>query len=328
MKNDIAVFFENSPLSLWEEDISAVMEYMDTFGDSGIENIEDYFNQHPEEVIKCATLIRILDINPATIEMFEAKDKEEMITKMSTLFSNEVHEMFKQEFISFYKGQFRIEVEGNVKTLKGGEKYVHMIVSSLSQHRILVSMTDLSERKTMEKKLHLQATTDPLTKIFNRRYFFNLALEELKRSQRYNRPFSIILFDIDYFKRVNDMHGHAAGDEVLYQLTSRCQDILRETDIFARYGGEEFVILLPESNQGQAFQMAERIRKTCAETPFDITHAVVNLTISLGVSSLNNKPLPLDELLLQADKALYQSKSSGRNKVTTWEEESGFVSLC
>ena len=186
---------------------------------------------------------------------------------------------------------------------------------------IVVSSHDITERKEMEEKLRQQATTDPLTKIFNRRHFFELAQQELERSQRYSRPLSIIIFDIDFFKKVNDTYGHGAGDEVLRKLTKECQDSLRENDVFARYGGEEFVILLPETDLEQARQMAERMRKGCAETPLDVGSATVNLTVSFGVSSLGNETLPLDELLLRADKALYASKEAGRNRVTVWGEE-------
>ncbi|MBT3313024.1 MAG: diguanylate cyclase, partial [Anaerolineae bacterium] len=181
-------------------------------------------------------------------------------------------------------------------------------------------LTNIAERVQMEEKLHQQATTDPLTKVFNRRYFFDLAQQELERSQRYDRPLSIIIFDIDHFKKVNDTHGHAVGDEVLRQLSERCQKTLRENDILARYGGEEFIILLPETPQEQAKQMAERMRINCAETPFNNELAPVKLTISFGLSSFA-PTLPLDELLLRADKALYLAKEGGRNRVSVWEVE-------
>jgi len=179
-------------------------------------------------------------------------------------------------------------------------------------------LTNIAERVQMEEKLHQQATTDPLTKAYNRRYFFDLAQQELERSQRYNRPLSIIIFDIDHFKKVNDTHGHAVGDKVLRQLSERCQKTLRENDILARYGGEEFIILLPETPQEQAKQMAERMRIKCAETPFNVGLASVKLTISFGISSFA-PTLPLDELLLRADKALYLAKEGGRNRVRVWE---------
>ncbi|OQX63771.1 MAG: hypothetical protein B5M51_04715, partial [Anaerolinea sp. 4484_236] len=194
--------------------------------------------------------------------------------------------------------------------------------SAINNARLYEQAQDeIKARKKAEKELYKQATTDPLTGVFNRRYFFETAQKELERSQRYNRPLSIIIFDIDHFKKVNDTYGHGAGDEVLRKLTAECKDSLRENDVFARYGGEEFVILLPETNLEQAEQMAERMRKGCAETPLDVGSATVKITVSFGVSSLDNETLPLDELLLRADNALYASKEAGRNRVTVWGEE-------
>ena len=187
-------------------------------------------------------------------------------------------------------------------------------------HAIMGAARDISERMRIDEELRRQATTDPLTRIFNRRHFFEIARSELERSQRYQRALSIILFDIDHFKQVNDTYGHGVGDKVLCKLTKECQSSLREHDVFARYGGEEFIILLPETDLEQAYQMAERIRKTRAETPLDVGPASITLTISFGVASLSDENLPLDELLLRADKALYKAKEAGRNRVTLWEK--------
>ena len=182
------------------------------------------------------------------------------------------------------------------------------------------SQKEIEARKKAEKKLRQQATTDYLTGIFNRRYFFETARKELERAQRYNHPLSIIIFDIDHFKKINDTYGHGAGDKALCLLTVEGKSRLRENDVFARYGGEEFVILLPETDLEQARQMAERMRKKRAETPLNLGVATVKLTISFGVSSLDNENIPLDELLLRTDKALYQAKETGRNRVCVWEK--------
>ncbi len=185
------------------------------------------------------------------------------------------------------------------------------------------------ERKLQEnqEKLRQMAITDYLTGIFNRRHFFELAETELERARRYQHPFSIILFDIDRFKRVNDTYGHAAGDQVLCTITAQCRENLRENDIFARYGGEEFVILLPETSLERAKKMAERTRENIANFAIEIGDASISITISFGVASLANGTLALDELLARADKALYASKEAGRNCVTAWpsEEDEGFL---
>ena len=216
--------------------------------------------------------------------------------------------------------------ENHIVLKNGQERLIswrsNVVLSSLGSIRSVLRIgMDITERVRAEEILRYQATTDPLTKIFNRRHFFDLAQQELERSQRYGRSLSIIIFDIDHFKEVNDTYGHAAGDEVLLKLSSRSAEILRENDVFARYGGEEFVILLPETDLEQAYQMAERMRKDCAETPLDLKLASVNLTISFGVANLGGEKLLLDELLLRADKALYEAKDAGRNQVAVWRDK-------
>ncbi|MCP4139887.1 MAG: PAS domain S-box protein [Chloroflexi bacterium] len=314
-------FFENSPISLWEEDYSAVMEYMDNLRATGIEDLSAYFDKYPEEVSKCAALAKILDVNPATLKIYEAEDKEKIISNLNNVFTKESLTLFKKQLIAFYEGIVQFEGESITKTLKGKKNNIMLNISPLVDKKVLVSIMDITERKKMEEKLHLQATTDPLTEAYNRRYFFDLAQQEIERSLRYTRPLSIMIFDIDHFKKVNDTFGHAIGDEVLRQISKEFQSMLRENDIFARYGGEEFVILLPETTKEQAGQMAERMRKKCAEAPLDLREASVSLTISFGVSCLGGERLNLDELLLRADKALYQSKEGGRNRVTVWGGE-------
>ncbi|MCP4139303.1 MAG: diguanylate cyclase [Chloroflexi bacterium] len=181
---------------------------------------------------------------------------------------------------------------------------------------------DIIERMEMEGKLRQQARNDPLTGILNRRYFFELAEKELERAHRYEHPLSVIMFDIDHFKRVNDSYGHSVGDQALCMLTAECQTGLRENDLFARYGGEEFIILLPEADQKQADQMAERIRKRLSGTKSLKSGAkTIFLTASFGVASLNGKKLSLDNLIIRSDGALYAAKKAGRNRVVVWNPE-------
>lgn len=165
------------------------------------------------------------------------------------------------------------------------------------------------------------AITDPLTRIFNRRQFFELAEQEYDRSKRYSRPFSILMFDIDLFKKVNDSYGHAVGDMVLQQIADICKHSLRDVDIFARYGGEEFVILLPETTVTEAQLMAERLRQLIARTQMEITSIKVNITLSFGVVEVDDTCRDIEDLLDRSDQALYYSKRTGRNRVSMWTPE-------
>lgn len=254
---------------------------------------------------------------------------------VDTIIGKKNRDLMSPEFADFTKEKISQTLNsGEMQTFeyqlsipeRGPVDYEARMVKS-GADEVMVIVRDVTERKEMERNLRRQAITDPLTKIFNRRHFFEMAQQELERSQRYNRRLSIIMFDIDHFKKVNDTYGHGAGDKALCLLTTECQNKLRENDIFARYGGEEFIILLPETDLEQARQLAERMHKGCAETSLDVgvacaqPGATVNLTASFGVASLGNENIPLDELLFRADKALYEAKEAGRNCVIIWPPE-------
>jgi diguanylate cyclase (GGDEF)-like protein len=151
--------------------------------------------------------------------------------------------------------------------------------------------------------------------VYNRRHFFSLAQNELNRAMRYNRELSIILFDIDHFKSVNDTFGHLVGDQVLETLSSYCKSNLRSFDIIGRYGGEEFIILLPETSLKRASQIAERLRKQALGIHITTPGGTPGITISLGVAGIRGgDQITLDELIGAADQALYKAKKAGRNQ--------------
>ena len=180
--------------------------------------------------------------------------------------------------------------------------------------------SEINKRREAEAELRIKAITDPLTNIYNRRYFFELATKEFSRSRRETEPFSIIMIDIDNFKSVNDTYGHLIGDQALIRFTEICKAEIREYDILARYGGEEFVILLPNTDIQQAKSMAERLRASIIKTPLQFGEIIVSITSSFGISCSNNDSvLALDKILDKADQALYWSKKGGRNRISVWE---------
>jgi diguanylate cyclase (GGDEF)-like protein/PAS domain S-box-containing protein len=160
------------------------------------------------------------------------------------------------------------------------------------------------------------ASTDSLTGISNRHHFFEQADKEFRRALRYHRPLSIIMFDIDNFKRVNDRYGHLAGDQVLKTVASTVQKAIRDVDILCRYGGEEFIVVLPETELEPAVGGADRLRHEVEELVVHTDGGPVKVTISLGVAALREEPGPnLERIISRADDALYAAKSAGRNKV-------------
>jgi len=175
---------------------------------------------------------------------------------------------------------------------------------------------DMKEKLEKDKeKLRLLATTDPLTKIYNRRAFFEIANSFFKLSKREHTPLSFMLLDIDFFKKVNDTYGHIIGDEILKHLVKNVRINLRKSDLFGRYGGEEFVILLPNSDSKSAQTVAENIRQHIEQTPFQSDTKKIYITISIGYSSLKDEDTTISDIITRADQALYKAKRNGRNRV-------------
>lgn len=159
------------------------------------------------------------------------------------------------------------------------------------------------------------ARTDCLTGVKNRRGLYEVAEAEIRRAQRYSRPLSLIAFDIDHFKGINDSWGHDAGDDVLRDLARVCADELREGDTLGRIGGDEFVVLLPETKQSAAVAVAERVRQSIEEFTFSVGDSTIQATVSVGIASLF--PIDgasVDVLMKRADEALYVAKGNGRNR--------------
>jgi diguanylate cyclase (GGDEF)-like protein len=180
---------------------------------------------------------------------------------------------------------------------------------------ILKFMTGENIEVHYHEEIYRLMTVDGLTQIFNRRYF-NEALErEVNRSKRYTRALSLVLFDIDHFKRVNDTHGHLAGDQLLRQIATAVRPRLRRQDIFARTGGEEFGILLPEIALDGARVTAEKVRHIVEGTPLVFERKTIACTVSLGVALLDETDSTPEHLYKRADERLYEAKQGGRNRI-------------
>jgi diguanylate cyclase (GGDEF)-like protein len=176
-----------------------------------------------------------------------------------------------------------------------------------------------------EEELRLLAISDSLTGLNNRRRFFELAEAEVGKALRYSRPLAVMMFDIDFFKHVNDTYGHTGGDVVLKMVAEATRETVRITDIPARYGGEEFVVLLPETHTAAAITVAERLRSRIEATPVPAQQGPIGITASFGVCACLDRTNTqvtekvLSEFIDGADQALYVSKNAGRNRVTVHE---------
>jgi diguanylate cyclase (GGDEF)-like protein len=203
---------------------------------------------------------------------------------------------------------------------KGGESFpISMTATALREDGRIVGaevvFQDIGERKAMEQELVRLATTDALTGITNRRRFLEQVEMELARAKRFQMPASLLMVDIDHFKKVNDTYGHATGDAVLQHFASLTRERLRRIDLFGRLGGEEFAILLIGTDGVNARQFADQLRLFVATSPALTAKGAISVSICIGVAEFDPAEPTADSLLVRADVALYRAKGRGRNRV-------------
>lgn len=186
---------------------------------------------------------------------------------------------------------------------------------TITKHKYMQQLLEeeIERRKRLEKSLRETANTDPLTSVYNRRGFYKLLRYEMSRVQRYGGTFSMILFDLDYFKEINDRFGHNVGDSALRGFCDTVKSHLRRIDSLARLGGEEFIVLTPNTSAEEATIRAEKMRKLAREHTIE---GKIRLSVSVGVTEYKAGD-DSNSLLLRADRAMYEAKAQGRNKVVT-----------
>jgi diguanylate cyclase (GGDEF)-like protein len=182
---------------------------------------------------------------------------------------------------------------------------------------IVKFLSGLDAEAKYHEEIYRMTIVDGLTQIHNKRYLFEALDKELIRARRYERELSLIIFDIDFFKRINDQYGHLAGDHVLRELARVVQERIRRDEVFARYGGEEFVIVLPETGLGGARALAEDLRERVATHAFVFQAERIPVTISIGCAQLSKDDRAATELIQRADEKLYEAKRGGRNRVSS-----------
>jgi diguanylate cyclase (GGDEF)-like protein len=215
--------------------------------------------------------------------------------------------LFRLEHI---QSAFKKKRTSDVKRMNALKERVGLLKQNFSSLK-----KEVSSARQRADSLEQELLLDPLTGIYNRRAYDKHIKEELQRYHRYNHEFSMLLFDVDHFKRINDNYGHAIGDRCLKEIINRIRTILRESDFLARVGGEEFLVILPATAAEQAAAVAEKVRKAVEKTEFIHNNEIVPITISIGVTAVQNSDHTPALLFSRADKAMYEAKNSGRNRV-------------
>ncbi len=190
----------------------------------------------------------------------------------------------------------------------------YVLTLSMQSHKNLAATVLASERlRDSVDELHEITITDPLTGVYNRRYFFAISQNLIDLSMREKKDVSLLMLDIDYFKKINDTYGHQAGDEVLKQLSAEIDSMVRKSDVFARIGGEEFGLLLYGASRENSIRIAQKICIIIEEKSFLFDEVLIPVTLSIGLAALDEQMNTLDLLFKQADVNLYKAKDSGRN---------------
>ena len=297
--------FEDSPISLWEEDFSAVKQTLDSLRNKGVTNFRSYLESHPEVVAECAAQVKVLDVNKATLLLFKAKTKEDMLNKLESVFCDESYESFQGELVRIADGQTEFKWELVNQTLDGKRIEVSISWSVVPGYdhdlsKVIISMIDVTHRKQAEKQLIYLSTHDALTGLYNRT-FFNEEMARLERGRQF--PISIMMADLDNLKKTNDRDGHAAGDELLRQTAKMLMSSFRTEDVVARIGGDEFAVLLPDIGTAAAEKTIERIKDKIQNS----ARTGAPLSFSLGVCTAEEGD-SLEDALKHADTNMYRDK--------------------
>ena len=310
------------------------------------ERYHSLFNSVLDGIYRSTHEGKFIDVNPAMVKMFGYSSKEEML---AVDIKNELY-FVPEERGSHILDTGREEMDVYRMRRKDGSEiwvedhgyYVHNKQGNIMYHEGI--LRDISERRQAEEGLHRAkeslelanrelehvlmreqqlARTDGLTGLCNYRYFFELASHEFSAAIRYQRPLSILMFDTDYLKQVNDTLGHMAGDKLLVLVAQTAIAQLRAVDVLARYGGDEFVILLSQTNAQQAFTIAERIRTSVAALHLQTEKGPLAVTLSIGIAEIWREPVDesVERVVQRADKALYAAKQTGRNRTVIFYPE-------
>ncbi len=261
-----------------------------------------------------------LYVNSQVAELFGDSAKNIIGKKDTDVLPKEIADHFYQSDRVVFETQQRHIIE---EEAEGDDGNTHHYISTKIPFQspgklpaLIGFSTEVTELFKLKEEFKKLATVDALTDLYNRRYFTEQADKEYLRAQRYKLSLTLISIDIDHFKKINDKFGHPAGDKVLIEVAKQLKSSLRQTDVLARIGGEEFSILLPETSADEAEVFAERLR--LAQSQLRITgdwHGEIQLSVSIGISSYQQSDSNFDQIFSRADKALYQAKNSGRNRV-------------
>ncbi len=284
---------------------------------------ESLFNASKEAIAVLDMQSNFINVNPEYSHLTGLSREELLKTSCLNLTHRDDIELAKQTMMEVKKVGFIQDFEKRC-IVKGESRFVSMSMSLLTNPDIfLITVRDITYIKRKENELKKLASIDPLTHLYNRRHFSNTTKHILHLAKREKDNLSLLMMDIDKFKNINDTYGHKFGDNVLVHFSNTLQEYSRKSDVSCRFGGEEFILLLPQTDSKGALVIAQKIRVAIEELDITLENEdILNFTISIGVSQVDLKnDENIEAVIRRADKALYDAKNSGRNRVCIYNQK-------
>ncbi len=299
--------FEHAPISLWEEDYGALKQEFDRLRAQGVVDLKAHLDSDPEAVGRFMGMIRVLDVNRKTLELFGANDKEILLANLNKVFRDEMGSHFSGELVDMWTGKTYYEREGVNYSLTGDPVNVHLHWTLMPGHEddfrwVLVALQDVTARKKAEEYLRYLGTHDVMTGLYNRA-FFEETLHNLEANRR--DPISFIIIDLNGLKTTNDTLGHHAGDKLIRRAAEVLKAGIENGYFAARIGGDEFIIIMPDANQQMTKEMIEHI-----ESLVEVNNTYYREPeLSLSVGAATSEPgLLLEKTISFADDEMYRNK--------------------
>ena len=300
--------FEASPISLWEEDYSGIKDYFDSLRRAGVSDLQPYLQQHPETVRHCMELIRVLDVNRRTLELFAAGSKQELLANLGRVFRDDMGQHFASELVDLWNGKLTYERDGINYSLNGEPIDIHLSFRVMPGHEddfgwVLVAIEDITARKKAEDYLRYLGTHDVMTGLYNRAYFEETLLK-LEKGRL--EPLSVLIADVNGLKTVNDTLGHQAGDSLIRRAAEVLRAALDKDLVAARIGGDEFAAFLTHCDEARAQELVKQIGALIELNNKYYREPL--LSISIGTAT-SQPGMTVQELIRMADDAMYDRKA-------------------
>ncbi|MCJ8517464.1 diguanylate cyclase (GGDEF)-like protein [Pseudorhizobium tarimense] len=304
--------FDHSPVSLWMEDFTGIKKLLDDVRWRGIEDFRVFMDVHPEFVRQCMSEIRVIDVNQATLDLFVADNRQQLLSQLGDIFRDGMEKQFREQLMDLWNGDLVHQREVLNYALDGSERHVLLQFRVFPGHEndwslVQVALTDITARKKAEAYLEYLGKHDVLTRLHNRAFY----MEELNRLERKTlRPVSAIILDLDGLKEANDRLGHDAGDALLRRMGEILNGAVSPPNRAARIGGDEFAVLMPGADRQAVVATAEAILELLKIN--NQFYSAMPLSLSMGWAT-SEESEPMQTLLKRADTAMYEQKRARRD---------------